>query len=223
MKVDSAYGGYLREDHILDRVRVHTEQQLDENGVLAVGMDAGQLAQVLHLDRSNISKDLNHLNRQGKLIKFQGRPTLYLDRETIIQKFPNCFIPSVIAKNEKLSNYTQFVSPGTLKGNPESNAFDCVIGKTGSLANAIHMAKIAVQYPPCGLHTLLIGATADEKAQFAKDMHGYAVSQGTLEATAPFVEFNCQDYVFSNQNLISANCNCKLDTHGRVKASLSWA
>lgn len=192
-----------RQDRVLDQVRIHTQRQLKDSGDSAKGIDAGMLASILHLDRSNISKDLNDLNREGKLIKQQGRPTLFLDRDSVCQAFSQSFIPSVIAIHQQL---TDFITAKPVQRHPREaleNALDTMIGYDGSLAAAIHKAKAAIQYPPHGLHTLLVGHMGVGKEKFARNMHDYAVKKGILDTASPFLEFNCQDYVFSSQNLIS--------------------
>ena len=43
------------------------------------GCNAHDIALILKIDRTNVSRVLNQLHRENRLIKLQGRPTLYLD------------------------------------------------------------------------------------------------------------------------------------------------
>ena len=45
-----------------------------------IGFDAQQIAAALDSLRNNVSKELNELHRQGKIVKFLGRPVLYFDK-----------------------------------------------------------------------------------------------------------------------------------------------
>ena len=45
-----------------------------------IGFDAQQIANALDILRNNVSKELNALHRQGKIVKFLGRPVLYFDK-----------------------------------------------------------------------------------------------------------------------------------------------
>lgn len=85
-------------------------------------------------------------------------------------------------------------------------AFGHLIGQKGSLFPAIEQAKAAILYPPKGLHTLLFGATGVGKSDLAEAMYRFAVETGRLNATAPFVMFNCADYADNPQLLLSQLC-----------------
>lgn len=85
-------------------------------------------------------------------------------------------------------------------------AFQHLIGQKGSLFPVIEQAKAAILYPPKGLHTLLLGATGVGKSDLAEAMYRFAVENGRLKATAPFVMFNCADYADNPQLLLSQLC-----------------
>ena len=58
------------------------------NGITAHTYDfsscnAHDIALILKIDRTNVSRVLNQLHRENRLIKLQGRPTLYLDAGVI--------------------------------------------------------------------------------------------------------------------------------------------
>ena len=58
-------------------------------------------------------------------------------------------------------------------------------------------------YPPNGLHTLIIGGTGVGKSLFANIMYEYSKYIKRLSKDAPFVVFNCADYVNNPQLLLS--------------------
>ena len=48
-----------------------------------VGLDAQEIAAALDILRNNVSKELNELHRQGRIVKFSGRPVRYFDRDAL--------------------------------------------------------------------------------------------------------------------------------------------
>jgi transcriptional regulator with AAA-type ATPase domain len=89
------------------------------------------------------------------------------------------------------------------KNKRENNCLREIIGYHGSLKNAISQAEAAVLYPPHGLHTLLLGPSGVGKSFFAEAMYNFASSSHHFGKNAPFVIFNCADYVDNPQLLLS--------------------
>ena len=69
------------------------------------GVDALNCALDLDLDRANVSKELNRLWKEGKAIKLQGKPVYYLDYDEVAQRYPRHYIPSIIAKDERITDF----------------------------------------------------------------------------------------------------------------------
>lgn len=136
------------------------------------GLTAAEVGEILAIDRSNASRYLSDLFKEGKIKKNNGRPVVY----------------QVIA-NEKFENDGTRVT------------FDNLVGASGSLKISIQQAKAAVLYPPRGLHTIIFGETGTGKSMFAECMYQFAVSSGSLQKDAPFVSFNCADYAQNPQLL----------------------
>lgn len=66
-------------------------------------VDTSFLSEKLNMQRSNVSALLNQLVKEGKIIKFQGRPVLYgLSNESVIQ-FDNRDFSSLIGYDQSLS------------------------------------------------------------------------------------------------------------------------
>lgn len=145
----------------------------NENGVSAL-----EIAKELGLERSTISRYLNELYRDNKIEKVKGRPVLYKAK---------------ISDNGDVGGtFTQKV-----------NSLDKMIGAKDSLNLPIEKAKAAIIYPPRGLHTLLLGETGVGKSLFAEQMYEYAKEENIIKGDAPFIRFNCADYV-NNPNLLTA-------------------
>jgi len=78
-----------------------------------------------------------------------------------------------------------------------------MVGAEQSLQIPIQQAKAAMLYPPRGLHTLILGETGVGKSMFAELMYEFARESGVISENAPFIRFNCADYV-DNPQLVMA-------------------
>jgi len=87
--------------------------------------------------------------------------------------------------------------------NTTNDVFAHFIGCQGSLKTIIEQAKAAVFYPPKGLHTLILGEPGVGKSDLAEAMYQYAKSVQRISRQAPFVFFNCADYVNNPQLLMA--------------------
>lgn len=153
------------------------------------GFSADAIAKELAMSRSNVSSDLNKLYKEGCVYKIEGRPTLYLDKEWVI-------------------NYQY--STGKLKNNDNKTVKKCIvdcfsglIGNEGSLKAQIKQVQAAILYPPNGLPTLILGETGTGKTTFVDYMYRFSVDNKVLRENAPFISFNCADYANSPQLLMS--------------------
>ncbi|AGK95751.1 sigma 54-interacting transcriptional regulator [Clostridium pasteurianum] len=97
-----------------------------------------------------------------------------------------------------------------------NDAFDCIIGKEGSLKLQINQAKAAILYPPRGLHTLLLGPSGVGKSYMAEVMYNFARTTKNFSSNAPFAVFNCADYADNPQLLLS-------QLFGHVKGAFTGA
>lgn len=86
-------------------LKAQTQKQLAQGLRKDVGVDALNCALDLGLDRANASKELNRLWKEGKAIKLQGKPVFYLDYGCVIERYPERYIPSILAKHEKLTDF----------------------------------------------------------------------------------------------------------------------
>ncbi|WP_275695623.1 sigma-54-dependent transcriptional regulator [Ferdinandcohnia quinoae] len=156
-----------RKDDIFDYVK-HVKKSVSAN----------EVSEQLQLDRSNVSRYLNELFKEGLIEKTSGKPTLY-------------FYPTT-SQNREITAQNDVET---------SHVFEGLIGSEGSLKIAIQQAKAAILYPPRGLHTLILGKTGTGKSFFAECMYKYALESGNIEGNAPFIQFNCADYAQNPQLL----------------------
>jgi len=197
-----------RKERVLQIVKQNTIRIIRENKLDDSGIDATSIAEILKLDRANVSKELNILWHEGKLIKIQGRPILFLDHNELTNAYPDSFIPLTIPCNESLTNYIRKVSHseafsyGELPSvNTENFDAASVIGAQGSLISQISIAKAAVSYPPHGLHMLLVGNPGVGKTEFVNYIFDYAVRHSFKPNNAKLITVNCQNFTDSRQLL----------------------
>lgn len=110
------------------------------------GVTTIEVSELLNLERSNVSKDLNLLVNEGLLYKNSSRPVKYF-----------------------LNNATNV--DFTAKSSMDNLAY-----LYPSLIPSIKLAKTAILYPDNGMNCLIIGDTGVGKSMLAKLMHEYAKS-----------------------------------------------
>lgn len=136
------------------------------------GLTAMEVAETMDLDRTNVSRYLNDLAKEGRVKRSDGRPVIFT-------------IASASMTEEASFDVT----------------FDNLVGANESLKVVIQQAKAAMLYPPRGLHSIVFGQTGTGKSLFAECMYRFAITSGTLPQDAPFISFNCADYAQNPQLL----------------------
>lgn len=169
-----------RIDNIYETVKEACLRQYRERGDVP-GISSMEVCEILGLERTNVSSDLNKLFRLEKIEKVKGKPVLY--------------------KLKNIDIYDEKYLKGEIKAGEDM--FEDIIGSSYSLKNAIQQAKAAIIYPSNKLHTLIYGETGTGKSMFAEIMYRYAGEIGKIKESCPFVTFNCADYA-SNPQLLMA-------------------
>jgi len=181
-------------DYILQNSKSFNKDKLLEQK----GFSSQEIGDTLDILRNNVSKELNTLCREKKIIKIKNRPVLYFDRKC----FEDILSIKLPEDLEELSDVNSLIS--SPKGITEDQSpFNYLIGSHTSLKNQIEQAKAALLYPPNGLHTLIVGSTGVGKSLFANIMYEYSKYIKKLPEDAPFVVFNCADYANNPQLLLS--------------------
>ena len=90
---------------ILNYIRKRTLHLIKTKNLDKTGVDAGDIAYALKLERANVSREVNDLWKKGYIIKIGGRPVFFLDQKTLNDAYPNVTFPSFISKDDSLINY----------------------------------------------------------------------------------------------------------------------
>ena len=137
-------------NYIQENSAKYTKEQLKGQ----VGFDAQEIAAELDILRNNVSKELNELHRQDKIIKFTGRPVRYFDKAAL-EKLLAIDLGSGPCQYRDVEQCFELND----SSHEEANPFERLIGADRSLKRQVEQAKAAILYPPDGLHTLIVGQT----------------------------------------------------------------
>ncbi|EJE4563049.1 MULTISPECIES: sigma 54-interacting transcriptional regulator [Enterococcaceae] len=199
-----------RKQKILQAVKVDTQNQLLMYHTINNGVTTQMIGEKLSIDRSNTSRELNTLVKEGILIKIKGKPTQYLSKEEI-ENFFNIQLNAT--KFNSISEILRFEN--SIETNSRE-AFKELIGWDESLKEAITKSKASILYPPNGLATLITGESGVGKSLFAEKMYSFGVQKEVIKPTSPFITFNCADYADNQELLLS-------QLFGYVKGSFTGA
>ncbi|WP_346023655.1 sigma 54-interacting transcriptional regulator [Alkalibacterium indicireducens] len=166
-----------------------------------MGITTKEVSDTLDILRSNVSKDLNLLVREGKLKKIDGRPVRFVPLESVRHQPLTVHVPSYKEEKPEQKGVTQEVFDYSVK--ESRDIFQSIIGAKGSMKNAVDQAKAAVLYPPKGLNTLITGPTGSGKSFFAHAMFKFAQSHELIDPEKELVVFNCADYANNPELLMS--------------------
>ena len=179
------------------------------------GFTTTTISNITGVDRSNVSRELNILVKEGKAIKIIGRPVRFIDRKKLEEMTglglhrQNIFhsLAELFEKSKEKKNISKDIF---------QDPFEKIIGSKGSLELPIKQAKAAILYPPKGLHTLITGDTGVGKSTFAQMMYRYAIFSKIIDEKSEFIVFNCSEYAENPQLILS-------QLFGHVKGAFTGA
>ena len=187
-----------RIDRIYAYVKEQTSQLSEEEVRKGAGVTTSEVAEAFSIQRTNSSKDLNQLVKDGRLTKLDGRPVRYVLaknwQELPTKKYVPSYMETPVEKKKKPVSQPVMAS---------KDIFSRIIGASGSMKNSIEQAKAAVLYPPKGLNCLITGPTGSGKTYFAHAIFQYAKLNKVIEPDKELIVFNCADYANNPELLMS--------------------
>lgn len=184
----------LTRDKIINTIIKRTDDfQWDNLNVFT----AQFIAEELSVSRNLVSQYLNEYHREGKLIKINTRPVIYLDRETLSK---NMNIVGLSSGYESIED----MKHDFLNLSQEKSSFAKLVGYKGSLKQCVKQCKAAITYPGLGLPILIQGQTGTGKSYMAQLTYDYGVEKGIIPQTGKFINVNCAEYA-NNPELFLTN------------------
>lgn len=188
----------------IERIYLYIKEQsenLTANDVsLGGGLTTKDVAEALEIQRTNASKDLNQLVREGIVEKIEGRPVKYVDK-AIVKYQPLLKTVKSYKEHRPVEGHDYLHKPA--KKLVGEDIFKGIIGSTGSMRMPVEQAKAAILYPPKGLNCLITGPTGSGKTYFAHAMFQFALLNHVLDPAKKMVVFNCADYAHNPELLMS--------------------
>lgn len=133
-----------RKESILQLIDSYTRKHILNESLDFSECSAYTIALDLNIDRTNVSRILNQLHKEGLLIKLTGRPTLYLSSNAISKHFPYVVLPHTISSKESIRSYLTQTNPSS---NMYSNIHMIGSEKNGSLYNSTIQILPIIFYP----------------------------------------------------------------------------
>lgn len=186
-----------RKDIILEFLSEHTESALTQNRLDTIGYDASVLSIDLKIERSNISRTLNDLCRDGYLTKIQGRPTLYIARAPLLKYFPNIYIPLIIPKGKSLIDYIDTLSQQEAR--LIQKTIRSIIG--GSPHESLHRTLMNIEetmlYPNNQLLFLISGSRGSGLMHLTRYIVDYGSSIDRFKKNYRLIDINLARYAIN--------------------------
>ena len=179
------------EERLITLVKENTKRDNYEDN------NASNLSNIIGLSRNSISSYLNDYFNQGRFVKINTRPVLFLEKSELEKRYNIKINKLMFASLDELDEYAKTCGRG-------SKDFRDLIGYNGSLRKIIESCKASISYPPHGLPILLNGPTGTGKSFIIEKMFEYGKNNGIFSEKAKFVHVNCSEYA-NNPELITAN------------------
>ena len=114
-----------KKEQVYQHIRTDTITKLKEEQFESLGLDTLTVSLDLKMNRANISRLLNQLYNEGRLIKTDSRPVFFMDRSALDRYVEHAYIPSIIPKDKTIKDYL-----ATANASHQSSSFKN--GRTGA-------------------------------------------------------------------------------------------
>lgn len=150
-----------------------------------------KIALNLGMDRTIVSRILNGMVKQDKIIKINTRPVIFVAVNLMMKKY-------LLSEYDSLDKFIENV-----KENQSDIKLKQIIGWNRSLKKQVQQIKAGLMYPNNGLPTIIFGKSGTGKSFFVHCAYEYAISAKIIDSDAPFVTINCAQYA-DNPELLSS-------------------
>lgn len=191
-----------KKEQVYQYIRNDTITKLKEEHFEVLGLDTLTVSLDLKMNRANISRLLNQLYNEGRLIKTDSRPVFFMDRSALDRYVEHAYIPSIIPRDKTIKDYlTSANASASSVRQDHVNTFSRYITnlRHSKMAEPVRKAKSAILYPS-GLNTIIIGERGTGRFQFAKAMSNYAKEAHFIDEKKKIHIVECLNYSESADN-----------------------
>lgn len=158
------------------------------------GFTTQEIARSISVSRNLASQYLNDLVREGHVVKVGSRPVHYLHRHNLER-----YLQARIDR----SSYASIDELLALRGARAARDFERAVGHDLSLSSVIEQMRVAMEYPPCGLPVLVMGASGTGKTYLVKLMLEYGKDAGLLDPDASLIAVDCTRYLLDPERIVA--------------------
>lgn len=169
------------EQAILNYINQQTEN-IDWNDLDFLTLNAISLE--VNRNKKEVQKTLFELNKNGKIIRINTHPIIYVSRLMLEKKYNTSISENVYETLDELLKDIRF--------SKIDSSFHELIGYNGSLKSCINQCVAAIQYPGNGLPILLMGSSGTGKSYIARLIYEHGHSIGRIKGD--FIPVNCSEY-----------------------------
>ncbi|MGN1277408.1 MAG: hypothetical protein ACI4UK_10505 [Floccifex sp.] len=164
-----------RKEEIEKYIEKQTSLKISDDTYDFSACNAYIIALDMNMNRSNVSRILNQLFIENRLIKIDGRPTLYISKSIMYENAQITDLPSVIGKDENIKDYLNFTIS---KSEPKVKAEIVGINKDGTL-NSVFRKLIPYFFNPPYFPIIfnLCGENGSGRKYFVEMLFEYAKSK----------------------------------------------
>ncbi len=169
-------------DDVLNFIKEETHKSIQEKRFDFENCNASFVSQIIYQDRTNVSRILNNLFREGTLIKKTGRPTVFISKEELNKEFPFAHFPNVIDKTVHIEKY---INSNIGKRKESFSQSFHIIGSSqnGSLHNAINQLMSIFFYPDNLLKVIFLsGEDGSGKKYIIQEVFKRFLNLGMIES-----------------------------------------
>ncbi len=152
------------------------------------------IADAISVSRNLASQYLNDLVREGLVVKVGNRPVYYLHRHSLER---------YLQVRLDRASYDDVDEVLALRGDRPARDFELAVGHDLSLSSAIEQMRVAMEYPPCGMPVLVVGASGTGKTYLVRLMLEYGKNAGLLDASAQLTAVDCARYLLDPEKIVA--------------------
>ena len=164
---------------------------------------ANMIAEKLYISRSLASHYLNELFQDGKLVKVNDRPVLFLHGAALMD---------IIGVDNLKKEFEDYDELKAVVENSKASFYD-IIGAEYSLRGCINQIKTAVHYLKNGLPFVLQGKKGSGKRFISKKVFEYCQSKGLISKESEYTYISClaftddglDEYLFGKDGILFGN------------------